>query len=670
MASSLTGVGLGSTERVVFVVLLILAAGMALRTVTRRMALVRSGRAPSKSGETTSARVRRLLRYVPGQWCNIQNISLEDVGGVQHLFLFFGAIFFAIYYPVFVILGDGLGASVFLYQSPIARGFVYMTEGFGILILIALSWGIIRRTITRPARLGPDFEAGMFGLITLGGFALMLCFFVLDALRIHLGLMPSAGPVSGVLMAPIQRLTVSPAQMVQMYHGLWWVQASFLIAFVIYVPFSKHQHALFSPLNIFASAPKPNGLIENMNLDRHYDGVANPKDLTQKQLVELYGCTQCGRCQDACPAYATGKPLSPKKVIQELRQWMDDKGGIRAPWEIWKSAPKPLVEDYVLPKESWACTTCMACVEVCPAFISAYDKIVDLRRDAVMVKSKIQPEVATFFREVETFGDTFGRGKAHREDWVIGRDFKRLTEENETDVLFWVGCQSTFNDRNKTGATALFDILGRSETDFAILGKGELCCGDPLRRLGNEYIFQSMARKNIAFLNKLKFKRIVTYCPHCFNMLKHEYPQHGGQFEVLHYTEYLKQLIQDKRLNLKKKASGKVVYHDPCYLARGNGIFRQPREILAAASDTPVLETPNSRTNTFCCGGGGGHMWIGGSSGVRINEQRVRELTAYDVKTVVTSCPYCLVMLEDGAKSLQMETIKCMDLVEYVRELL
>ena len=668
MLSAITGAELTFMERVVFLVLLVLASGMAVRTLSRRFALIRSGRPVSGPLEDRGSRFKRLLKYVPGQWCNIQNISIEDLAGVQHLLLFFGAMFLGVYYALFVILGDGLGFSGVLSQNAAARVFIHITELFALGIIVALIWGLARRTLARPSRLGPDYEAVTFGLIALGGTVLMLCFLGLEALRAQLGMVPSAGPVSGLLIEPLQRMFGEAGEMERMHHVFWWVQAFFIIAFVFYVPFSKHQHALFSPFNIFAYSPKPRGRIEAVTLDEQYGGVARTNDLTQKQLLELYGCTQCGRCQDACPAHAMGKPLSPKKVIQDLRKWMDHQGHIRAPWDGQDNGKKSAVEHFAPADATWSCTTCMACVEACPAFISAFDKIIDLRRDAVLAKGQASPGVVTFFREVEVYGDTFGKGKALREDWILGRDFKLLTEDTETDVLFWVGCQATFNDRNKAGATALLDILHRAGTDVAILGKGEMCCGDPLRRMGNEYLFQKMAKANIDLLNGLKFKRIVTYCPHCFNMLKNEYPQFGGNYEVLHYTEYLKNMIKDGQLKLNKTTPARVVFHDPCYLARGNGIFREPRRILSSIAGTTLLETPRSREKTFCCGGGGGHMWIGGSQGGRINEERVKELTAHGVNMILTSCPYCLVMLEDGVKSLQMDTVKCMDLVEYIQE--
>lgn len=670
MPSAAGGADLILLERIVFFFMITVAAAIAARTLNRRFRVIRSGRRRIDTAEASADRWKRLLRYVPGQWCNIQNLSLADLAGIQHLFLFFGAVVLALYYALFVVLGDGTGISAGLRQLALLRLTVQIAECFGILVMAGLTWGVGRRTVTRPDRLGPDFEAGTFMKIALGGTVLMLCFYLLEMLRVILGQSPAPGPVSGLLLALGQAWMTSPSQAAHMFHLIWWVQALLIAAFMIYVPFSKHQHAVFSPFNIFQSTPTPRSRFEAVAMDQAYNGLASPEELTDKQRLELYSCTQCGRCQDACPAQATGKTLSPKKIIQDMRRWMDYCSGIRAPWKAKQvtGTTKMRIVDFTLDDEMWSCTTCMACVEACPAFVSALDKIVDLRRDAVLIDGRIYPEVSAFFREVETFGDTFGKGRALREDWILGRNFKRLDEDNKTEVLFWVGCQSTFHDRNRCGATALFDILERTGIDFAILGRHEMCCGDPLRRMGNEYLFQKMARENIAILQKRCFKTIVTYCPHCFNMLKHEYSQLGGNFTVRHYTEYVDDLIARGALELNQSMPVTVTYHDPCYLARGNRIHGQARDIMAAASGTRLLETANAGIQTFCCGGGGGHMWIGGSQGERINERRIRQLTDTGASTVVTSCPYCLVMLEDGVKSLQKETVKCIDLVEFIRE--
>jgi Fe-S oxidoreductase len=319
-------------------------------------------------------------------------------------------------------------------------------------------------------------------------------------------------------------------------------------------------------------------------------------------------------------------------------------------------------------EELWSCTTCMACVKACPAFISSLDKIVDLRRDRVLARSKFFPELTNLFKDLENFGDVFAKGVARREDWAVGRNVKVLSDHNEADTLFWVGCQASFHDRHQKSAINLADVLRRGGVDLAIMGKGELCCGDPLRRLGNEYQYQNFVRRNVEQLKKLRFKRIVTYCPHCYNTLKNEYPQFGGKFEVVHYTELLGDLISTGALSLKNSEPVKVAYHDPCYLARGNGIVKGG-DILAGLPGASSLEIERSGENTFCCGGGGGAMWMRDTGGAKINEMRVKELVKDNPEVIATSCPYCVVMLEDGIRSLGLEKVKCKDLIEIVSEM-
>lgn len=660
-----------SPERYAVFTLLVMAAGVAVRTLYRRCGLIRLGRPASPAAEPPGERVKRFLLYVPGQLSNMRNISGHDLAGLQHLMLFWGGLVLPVYYLVFFFVGDGLGVQQTLRDSGAATVFLFLTEICSLLILVALAWGWVRRAFLKPSRLGPHFEGTLFLVITLAAYALLLSLFTLEGVRYAVGTTPHAGPVSGLLAGWLQGVGGGPDALAAAFHVAWWVQGAIIACFIVYVPYSTHQHALFAPFNILASTPQPKGMIPALAMDGSYRGVSGLNGFTWKQLLELYGCTQCGRCQDACPASTAGKPLSPKKVIQELRVWMDETGNIRPFWKGAKKGGEPCGEagGRVSDAELWSCTTCMACVQACPAFVSPLDKIVDLRRDRVLARSSFFPEVATVFRDLETFGDVFGKGRARREDWALGRNLTVLAPGGEADTLFWVGCQASFHDRSRQNAVNLVEVLARAGVELAILGSGELCCGDPMRRFGNEYQFQSFARRNIERLKKLRFKRIVTYCPHCFNTLRNEYPQLGGEFEVVHYTELLRDLIGSGKLPMKKALPAKVVYHDPCYLARGNGLA-MGREILAGLPATTVLDVERSGEKTFCCGGGGGAMWMRDTGGGKINELRVKELVAGEPQVVATSCPYCVVMLEEGIRSLGLEKVACKDLVEIVREMI
>jgi Fe-S oxidoreductase len=301
-------------------------------------------------------------------------------------------------------------------------------------------------------------------------------------------------------------------------------------------------------------------------------------------------------------------------------------------------------------------------------YIPCFDKLMDMRRNQVMMEGSFYSELRPFFRDVETFGDTFGKGKAYREDWASGLGIKAFPECQQAETLFWVGCQAAFHERGRLIAASLAHIFRAAGIDFAVLGKNELCCGDPIRRVGNEYLFQKFAQRNIELLNNLEFKRIVTYCPHCYNTLKNEYPQFHGVFQLVHYTELLRDLIEDGKIEITGETHRKIVYHDPCYLARANDIHQGPRDVLASIPGMEILEPEYSRRSTFCCGAGGGHMWMREAPGRKLGEVRVEALLKSSPGMIVTSCPYCMVMLDDALRSLGVEEVKCMDIIELIRD--
>ena len=661
-------------EKTVFLFLITLSLINALRINRRRWAQIRLGRKSLKPKDNTAAGRRRILLYVLGNWCGLKTLGRNNLAGIQHLFIFWGVLFFGIGYFLTIFTGDILGADRVVQHISILRPVLYVGELLGVFLLIGLTWGLIRRILIRPGRLGPDFEAGTFSLIVLGAYALMISYFAIIGIRINLS-MAGSGPVSGLCSGFINNLYPEVDSQQAVYHVLWWIQASVVIGFTNYIPFSDHQHPVFAPVTIYCGPHSQQGRLEPVKMNASYAGVSGAKDMNQRQLVEFFACTQCGRCQDACPAYSSGKPLSPKHIIQALRKATDEDAQIRPFWKKIRmvkregaSSMGESVGESVSDDALWSCTTCMACVESCPAFVSSLDKIVDLRRDRILVKSRFYPEVANLFRDTEIFGDTFGKGIAYREDWSLGRNIKTVNQADRVKTLFWVGCQASFHDRIKSIAVALDDLMNQYDPDFAVLGKNELCCGDPVRRLGNEYLFQQLCRKNIDRLKGLGFERIVAYCPHCYHMIKNEYPQFGGSFEVIHYTELLKEWIHRGILSPQKSLPSRVVYHDPCYLARANGIVDIPREILATLPGVTHNDPLNTGDKTFCCGGGGGQMWMRESAGKRINDLRIQELVECNPDVVVSACPYCLIMLEDGAKSLGLETVKCKDLLEVVKD--
>jgi len=400
-------------------------------------------------------------------------------------------------------------------------------------------------------------------------------------------------------------------------------------------------------------------------------GASKFAEFSWKKLLDLYACTECGRCTANCPASISGKPLRPRDIIHNLKVNLLASGkdllfekknqGVQN-----KRVEQPaMVGQMVTQDEIWACTTCHACVEVCPVDIEHVKRIVDFRRHLVMKEADFPLEVNPLFRSLETYGDTHGKGASLRTDWAFGLSVKTVKEESNPEILYWAGCEGSFHDRNKDVSKVIVKMIQQAGVSVGILGKEEGCCGDPARRIGNEYLFRKLACRNIEILNRYRVKKIVTYCPHCYHTLNNEYPQFGGHFEVMHYSVYLNELLQQGRIKVKRSLEGRVTFHDPCYLGRVNGIYNAPREILKSIPALESREMNRSREKSFCCGAGGGRMWMHEHLGERINNLRTKEVIEAGVDFVATSCPYCLTMVEDGIKGQEMDDrIKVLDLAE------
>jgi Fe-S oxidoreductase len=400
-------------------------------------------------------------------------------------------------------------------------------------------------------------------------------------------------------------------------------------------------------------------------------GVSDITQFTWKQLLDLEACTRCGRCQDNCPAHLTEKPLSPKKVIQDLKTHLLEKKGIM----FLRGAPQTnggspsLIGELISEDTLWACTMCLNCYEQCPVFIPSFDKILEMRRNLVLMESRYPGEIRDVFRAMERKGNPWGVEKNLRADWTQAMGVKTLAEDPEVEWLYFPGCFKGFDDRNKKVAISVVKILQRAGVKFGVLGLEEGCCGDPARRIGNEYLFMTLAQKNIDVFNRYKIKKILTTCPHCFNTLKYEYPQFGGNFEVVHQTELINSLLDQRKIKLKEGPSLNVTYHDSCYLGRCHQIYEPPRQILRAIPGVRLKEMERSRHRSFCCGGGGGRMWMEEHLGKRINERRVEQALEVKPDIIATACPYCLTMFEDGVKAKGMEeSVKVLDIAELLEK--
>ena len=437
-----------------------------------------------------------------------------------------------------------------------------------------------------------------------------------------------------------------------------------VMAFLVLVVYSKHLHIFMAPLNVaFTRQPTRLGAldktpeidIETMDEDTIF-GAGRIDHFTWKQLLDLVTCTECGRCQSQCPAWNTGKPLSPKLLIMDLRD------------ELFRNSKQALVPGVISEDVLWACTTCGACVEQCPVDIEHVDAIVDMRRYEVLIESRFPPEAALMLRNVENRGDPWGLGAAQRLQWTEGLDFEipviEGTIPDDVEYLFWVGCAGALDERARKSTQSIARLLHQAEVSFAVLGPAESCTGDPVRRLGNEYLFQTQAQQNIETLQAAGVHKIIASCPHCFNSLAKEYPALGGNFEVIHHTQLLGRLVAAGKLS-PNRLDAKVAYHDPCYLGRHNQVYGPPRSVIESVPGVSSVEMGRCRERSFCCGAGGARMWLEENQGKRINLERTDEALGTGADVVSTACPYCLIMLDDAVKERgRDEDVKVLDVAQ------
>jgi Fe-S oxidoreductase len=467
------------------------------------------------------------------------------------------------------------------------------------------------------------------------------------------------------------------------YSLFWWGHTLVILGFLIYIPFSKHLHLLGAIPNIFFRRFGPIGELTKMDLEDETVetyGVSKIEEFTWKQLLDLYACTECGRCSENCPANLTGKPLSPKLSIHHLKEHLQKKGKLLLTQEgvgVEVSGANPtgelakdLIGDICQHDELWSCTTCGNCMEHCPVFIEHIDKYVDMRRYLVLMESNFTTEVQNVMRNWETNSNPWGLGFATRGDWAKELPVSTLAEDSQVEYLFYVGCAGSFDERAKKISGTLVTLLNAAGVSFGILGAEEKCCGETARRIGNEYLFQSMAGELVEIINGYGVKKIITTCPHGYNCLKNEYPQFGGNWEVYHHSDFLAKLLQDGRVRPELAMDMKLVFHDSCYLGRYHDIYEQPRALLKSVSGLRFSEMARSRNKSFCCGAGGGRMWMEETLGnQKINDARTEQALALEPDIIGVCCPFCTTMFEDGLKAHDMEEkVKVYDIAEILAQ--
>jgi len=585
------------------------------------------------------------------------------VRGLGHALIFWGFLVIT-YGTADLLLAGTLGLRM---PGVDTAAFMWMVDLFALAVLAAVVVALVRRRFFPPPRMIVQLDGYIIlGLIGL----LMVTLFLFEAAAVGGKLFAAGAPVPPLasLIAPVFAGPSAPA----VFAGSWWLHVLTVSFFLAYLPRSKHLHIVTTLPNVFFRTTRPRGAlrkIDDIEQQEHF-GASSLRDFTWKQHLDGYTCTECGRCSDNCPATSTGKILDPKMIILKVKEQLLHEGdALLAAGDQRGAAP---TDGTITAEELFDCTTCGACVEQCPVTIEHIDKIVDLRRYLVMERGEFPPQAQTALRNLERSGNPWGQAGPSRADWAAGLDVPTLADNPEAEYLYFVGCAASFDGRNQKVARALVRLLRAAKVSFAILGAEETCNGDPARRIGNEYLWQTQAQATIETFGRYRVRKVIASCPHCFNTFKNEYPQLGGSYEVVHASQLVAELIESGRLRLRSDGALKVAYHDPCYLGRHNGVYDAPRAVVTGTPGAELVEiAPHDHERGFCCGAGGGRMWMEERKGERINSRRMEQVLALEAKpdAVASGCPFCLIMLEEaaGTKGVR-ERLRPLDVLELAAE--
>lgn len=673
---------------VLTVVVVLYAVGLFFYLLKTRYKFVQLGK-KIEFDESVKERVRYLMVNVLGQ-----NKLLKDPkSGLIHVMFFYG--FLMVQLGAIDLIWKGLAPGSHLPLGVFYSVFTFFQELVVLMILVAVVWAFYRRYVEKLVRLKRGWKNGLV-LIFIGG--LMVSTLLANGMGIiwHGEGLTYTEPVASGIAAIFSFLPASAAAAV--FYVMWWAHLLILLTFLVYVPQSKHFHLIVSPINVYMNRLDRTGTLTPIdfealeNAEDEEDipaiGVGRIQDFTQKQMLDLYSCVECGRCTNMCPASGTGKMLSPMDLIVKLRDHLTFTGAVvtkQKPWVPYQffantkgnqlamaaGAEGAVIEDIYSPSligdvitesEIWACTTCRNCEDQCPVMNEHVDKIIDLRRYLTMTEGKVNPDAQRAMTNIERQGNPWGLNRKEKENWrdldptihiPTVKELKKSGEEME--YLFWVGSMGAFDNRSQKIALAFCRLLNEAGVKFAILGNKEKNSGDTPRRLGNEFLFQELATANIDEFEKNDVKKIVTIDPHAYNIFKNEYQDFGWKGEVYHHTELLNQLIEENRLALNYEVHETIVFHDSCYLGRYNDVYDAPREILRGIPGVKLVEMERNRETAMCCGAGGGLMWMEEHVGNRINVARTEQALATDASVISSGCPYCLTMLEDGTKAKEVE---------------
>ncbi|NVN99481.1 MAG: 4Fe-4S dicluster domain-containing protein [Geobacteraceae bacterium] len=659
----------------IFTALFIIATVIFATLAWKRFSLIRLGKEENRF-DNIPARIVEMLLFAFGQ-----KKVLARPFGINHSILFWAFLVLLLANGEFLLNGIFPAISLRLLITPISGPLVFLFDIVSMLALISILVAFARRIFFKPDYLDSKYVKGRSfeGFLILSFIAtLMIAYFGYHAAEIALrgerlaAWMPVSTLAAGLYGGGCGSSGgCNNCGVVPWLIFWWWTHAAVLLAFMVFLPISKHMHILTAiPNCFFGSLEKVNTQPrEEFAIGNSY-GVEKVTDFSWKDLLDSFSCTECGRCQDSCPANATHKPLNPRQIIHTIKTNLMANAA-----ELQSGSPvkTPLVgaegEGTNTEEAIWSCTTCGACIEACPVLIEQMPKIIKMRRHLVQMKSQFPEELLNLFENMEQRSNPWGIAPTERTKWSSIMDVKSF-DEKETEYLFYIGCAGTFDSRQKHVTVSLATILNAAKISWGVLGKDEKCCGDSARRLGNEFLFDKLAKENVELFKARGVKKIITQCPHCFSTLKNDYRQYGLEIEVIHHAELLQRLLAEGKIkpNREVKELGSIIYHDSCYLGRHNDIYEQPRDVITKVTGEEPKEFGKNRENAFCCGAGGGRMWMEEHEGERINVTRVKEALESSPDTICVACPYCMTMFEDGVKDVNSGNVRIRDIAEVVAE--
>jgi len=622
---------------------------------TRVRRLYRIMRAVAGKSVFTLDRIAERVRVIFTDVLAQTNVRRKPLPGLAHTLIFFGFLAVQPHSAALMIQGVFHDFEIARLAPRLYGSYMFVADILAFLVLFGLGYALYRRIFIRPKYLTDGLDARLIIFFTT---IIIITFHFINAFEI-LAAEAAGGfdygkyiTVSAAVLHIFGLDALSNPGRIIGYELSYWIHILTILGFLIYIPGSKHLHLLAAVPNVFLKPLEPSKAMIKTDIedeDAESFGLGKVTDLSWKNVLDLYACTECGRCEQLCPADTTGKPLSPKNVVCDIKHDLLAQAQLVLSKD--DASVQPLVREQspVTADVLWSCTTCRACEEICPVNIQHLDLILESRKYQVLMEAAFPQEMQETFTSLENQSNPWGFSSDTRADWCKDMDVPLMADNPEAEVLYFVGCAGSFDDRGKKISRALARVLHKAGVNFAILGPEEGCNGDVARRAGNEYLAQMMIKQNVETLNHYRPQRILSACPHCFNSIKNEYPQFGATVPVVHHSQFLLELLEAGRLKLKKDSYGEMVYHDSCYLGRWNGIYNAPRQLLqAVAKPESLFELQRSRSSGFCCGAGGARLFMEETIGRRINHARSEEILATRVKTVAAACPFCITMLRDG----------------------